>query len=130
LFLRYRLGARNRKPLSKIDGIAQVPNGLVPVLYLRNRRGRKHPTGESFLAHSSPGGRDELEQTAGPEEIEVSRVRVNGWSESFAGITGPSPSLFHPGEPMFVIADAPFGYSFSVQNPVVHKEQKQKCDEW
>src|SRR3954449_5875635 len=69
-----RLGGQNREILPEIEAAAQLRYRALPRDDARHRRGLAKPVGQRFLAGLGPRGVEQLEQRAGPEEVEIPGV--------------------------------------------------------
>ena len=90
---RVRVFARQSEVFPEVEPGPEFLDGRLPQPQFFDRRGAKQPTRESFLARAEPRCRDQLEQRAGAEEVEVLRIGVRGVVEAQASFALAVPAV-------------------------------------
>jgi hypothetical protein len=99
--------ARARQRLAQIELWRQLAHRLLPGGDF-GRPGRLlQPAGQRFLPGLCPGNRQQLEQRAAAEQIQVGRVQVAVVAEALARFAAASPAIFDARQAALVEGDRP-----------------------
>ena len=107
LHARTDVGSCQRELLPKIQRRAELLDGLLSRLNLGGIGGRRQPACKRVLAGTRSRQREQLEQRAAAEQIEIVRVDVTIVAKSIAGLAGPYPAVLEPGQTALVKSDSP-----------------------
>lgn len=79
--------------LAKIELVAQVSEHFVARKNGRQVRGRGEPACQARFAHRKPRAREQLEEAAAPEKVEVGGIDVLIIAEAIACFAGACPAI-------------------------------------
>ncbi len=103
------MDARRRKPVAghghrfaQVEGGHELPNGLLAQAHFVGRRRTKQPGGDRLLTGTRPRRRQQLEQAAASEQVEVVGVEMVGWPEAVSRLGAAHPLVAEPPDSAFV----------------------------
>jgi hypothetical protein len=94
---------------AEVEAGAKFGECGVALLEVGNGGWREEPRGEGIFAHAGAGEREEFEETAGAEEVEIGGVEAGVGVDAFAGLASARPAVFDAGEALAVEVYGAFG---------------------
>ena len=112
--------------LAKIQRLAQLHDGRLPLTHGGDVGRSAQPSREQLFAEVRAGAREQLEQRGGAEHIEIARIQMIVCEKAGAGLTDAVPSVFETRDAVFVERHRPSGAVERAKDAVVPHGQ---CDE-
>ena len=108
-----------REVFAQVDERLQLADGVLPSAHFRDVRRREQPSRECLFPRANAGRRQQLEERAAPEQIEVGRIGVIGNEEPLARFAGPGPRVGHTRDALLVEFGRPARACARTQHAVV-----------
>ena len=89
--------AEHREVFAQIQSLTQLRSALLSFQDRCDRTRRQQPAGQCVLSHARARDRQQLEQIAGTEQIEIGGIHMMRIVEARAGV-----ALFHSNDPRYV----------------------------
>lgn len=99
---------------AEVEPAAELSDGCVALGELRDGRGREEPCSKSVFSDAGAGERQEFEEAALSEEVEVSGIEAGMNVDAVPGLSGAwiawvNPAIFDAGESFAIEVDGTFG---------------------
>ncbi len=118
-----------RQRFAQIEERSKLLDGLLPFGDLLRRGGRGQPASELRFAGARPGDRQQLEERAGAEQIEIVRVQVVVVAKAIAGRAGARPAVFDSGQASLVERNCPRGLVTLADHGLVPAQEDDEGDD-
>ena len=122
-------GAEARQILAQIELRSKLRHGRLPRARLVESGRREQPGGERLLAHPRARRREQLEERALPEEVEVCGIEMRRIEEALARLSAAGPAILEAREAALVEGRRSLGSSALPDDVVVEQDQRDECDE-
>ena len=126
---RPNVGPRDCQLLLEIQGGGELLDRCLARLDLAGIRRCRQPPGQHGLARPRPSQRQQFEQRAAAEQVEVVCIHMAVVSEALSGLTGACPAILQSCHASLVEFDAPARHFPSAERPHVAVSQPEEGGE-